>query len=536
MLAGRRDAPVPYHGEGVGEVSQLRLFESIPEAILVHQADGVLFANAACLRMLGASGYEQIVGKPMLDRLHPADRQRIEHKLAEITTARRPCPRVEARLLRFDSSTVDVEASITPIDGHAPDELLIVLRDVTERKLLEQELHQAQKMEALGQLTGGVAHDFNNLLAVITGNLEIAGEHAAGVPVLDRAVNRAMTAAEIAADLTQRLLAFARRRPLMPQLLDVNRLVQDMRDLLRRSLGADIEIEIVACPDLWQINADRSQLENSIINLAVNARDAMPKGGRLVIETANVYLDSDYARRNPGVTPGQYVLLEVTDTGTGMDADVADRAFEPFFTTKEVDEGSGLGLSMIYGFARQSGGHVKIFSAKDHGTSVWLCLPRADAPEVAAAVPVVPSQLPRGHETILAVEDNAAVREVVVTQLESLGYRVIAAEDGQHALRLLGEGAAVDLLFTDLVMPNGVSGRQLAEEVARARPAIRVLFTSGYPSWAGKVVAEHGPAGPLLQKPYKKKQLAEKVREVLDTPAETPSAATAGPQTAADVP
>jgi CheY-like chemotaxis protein len=373
-------------------------------------------------------------------------------------------------------------------------------------------------MEALGQLTGGVAHDFNNLLAVITGNLEIAGEHAAGVPVLDRAINRAMTAAEIAADLTQRLLAFARRRPLLPQLLDVNRLVQDMRDLLRRSIGADVEIEIVACPDLWQTNADRSQLENSIINLAVNARDAMPEGGKLTIETANIYLDSDYARRNPGVTPGQYVLLEVMDTGTGMEAEVADRAFEPFFTTKEIDEGSGLGLSMIYGFARQSGGHVKIFSAENHGTSVWLCLPRADAPEAAAAPVANPSQLPRGHETILVVEDNAAVREVVITQLESLGYRAIPAEDGPAALRLLAATAGIDLLFTDLVMPNGLSGRQLAEEVVRARPGIRVLFTSGYPSWAGRQVVDLGPGGPLLQKPYKKKQLAEKVREVLDAP------------------
>jgi CheY-like chemotaxis protein len=337
-----------------------------------------------------------------------------------------------------------------------------------------------------------------------------------------------MTAAEIAADLTQRLLAFARRQPLLPQLLDVNRLVLDMRDLLRRSIGADIEIEIVACPDLWQTNVDRSQLENSIINLAVNARDAMPEGGKLTIETANVFLDSDYARRNPGVTPGQYVLLEVTDTGTGMDADVADRAFEPFFTTKEVDEGSGLGLSMIYGFARQSGGHVKIFSAENHGTSLWLCLPRAEAPEAPAAPAAAPSQLPRGHETILVVEDNAAVREVVVTQLESLGYRVVPAEDGPAALRLLAETATIDLLFTDLVMPNGLSGRQLAEEIVCAHPGIRVLFTSGYPSWAGKLVMEFGPGGPLLQKPYKKKQLAEKVREVLDAaagelPAGTPA-------------
>jgi len=408
MLAGRRDAPARRSSKAVSDVSQLRLFESIPEAILVHHVEGVLFANSACLRMLGAGSYEQIVG-----------------------------------------------------------------------------------------------------------------EHAAGVSGLERAVNRAMTAAEIAADLTQRLLAFARRRPLLPQLLDVNKLVLDMRDLLRRSLGADIEIEIVACPDLWPTNADRSQLENSIINRAVNARDAMPEGGMLTIETAKIYLDSDYARRNPGVTPGQYVLLEVTDAGTGMEAEVADRAFEPFFTTKEVDEGSGLGLSlsMIYGFARQSGGHVKIFSAENHGTSVWLCLPKAEAEEMTATPVATLSQLPRGHETILVVEDNAAVFEVVVTQLGSLGYRVVAAEDGPAVLGLLAATAGIDLLFTDPVMPTGLSGRQLAEEVVRSHPQIRVLFTSGYPSWAGKLVAEFGPGGLLLQKPYKKRQLAEKVRELLDAPA-----------------
>jgi PAS domain S-box-containing protein len=517
MVAGRRDAPA-LRSQTSGEEPQLRLFESIPEAILVHRADGVLFANAACLLMLGAGAYEQIVGQPLLDRLHPADRARTERRLAEIVESGKRCPRLEARLIRFDGSTVDVEASLTQIEGRAPGELLIVLRDVTERKMLEQELRQAQKMEALGQLTGGVAHDFNNLLSVIIGNLEIAEEHASGVPGLDRAVARAMTAAEIGADLTQRLLAFARRRSLQPQLLDINQLVHDIRDLLRRSLGEDIEIEIVACPDLWPTNVDRGQLENSIINLAVNARDAMPDGGKLTIETANVYLDADYARRNPGVTPGQYVLLEITDTGVGMSPDVAERAFEPFFTTKEVDRGSGLGLSMIYGFARQSGGHVNIFSAENHGTSIWLCLPRAAESMPAATVAEQSAQLPRGDETILVVEDNASVREVVGNQLADLGYRVVSAADGPSALRVLATLDRVDLLFTDLVMPHGMSGHQLAEEVVRQSPGTRVLFTSGYPNWSGKRSRESGPDLPLLQKPYKKKRLAETVRTILDAP------------------
>jgi PAS domain S-box-containing protein len=522
MLAGT-DSPA-LRSSAWSDESQLRLFESMPEAILVHHAEGVRFANVACLSMLGAAGFEQIVGRPMLDRLHPGDRQRVENRLREIAGSAKPCPRLEARLIRFDGATIDVEASIAPIDGRASGEFLVVLRDVTERKILEQELRQAQKMEALGQLTGGVAHDFNNLLAVITGNLEIAEEHAQGVPGLDRAVARAMTAAEIGADLTQRLLAFARRRPLQPQLLDVNRLVQDMRDLLRRSLGEDIEIEIVACPDLWPAKVDRGQLENSLINLAVNGRDAMPDGGKLTIETANVYLDSDYARRNPGVSPGQYVLIEITDTGVGMDADIAERAFEPFFTTKDLDHGSGLGLSMIYGFAKQSGGHVKIFSAANHGTSVWLCLPRADAAEPTGVAAAPTLRLPRGNETILVVEDNESVREVVVTHLAGLGYRVVSAEDGPSAVRSLASLDRLDLLFTDLVMPNGMSGRQLAEEVMRQRPGTRVLFTSGYPNWSDKRALEFAPDVPVLQKPYKKKQLAENVRAVLDgTPTAIPA-------------
>jgi CheY-like chemotaxis protein len=242
----------------------------------------------------------------------------------------------------------------------------------------------------------------------------------------------------------------------------------------------------------------------------------MPDGGKLTIETANVYLDSDYARRNPGVSPGQYVLMEITDTGVGMAADVVEHAFEPFFTTKDVDRGSGLGLSMIYGFAKQSGGHVKIFSAENHGTSVWLCLPRADAVEPQRAAPAPTLRLPRGNETILVVEDNASVREVVVTHLAGLGYRVVSAEDGPSALRLLATLDRIDLLFTDLVMPNGMSGRQLAEEVVRQRPHARVLFTSGYPNWSGKRALEFGPDVPVLQKPYKKRQLAENVRATLD--------------------
>ncbi len=512
-----RDAPGSSVSGAPAGVSQLQLFESIPEAIMLRRRDDVLhFANAACLRVLGTADHTRIAGHRALDLVHPDERSLVERRFADILRSGRPCPRLEARMVRFDGSIIDVEASVTPIEDQLPGGLLIVLRDVTERRILEQELRQAQKMEALGQLTGGVAHDFNNLLMVIIGNLEIASEHAAGVSGLDRALGRATVAAEIGADLTQRLLTFARRQPLQPQSLDLNRLVHEMRDLLRRSLGEDIDIDIDPCADLWPTSVDRGQLENAIINLAVNARDAMPDGGTLTIETANIHLDSDYARRNPEVTAGEYVLLEMTDTGTGMEPEVIERAFEPFFTTKEIGRGSGLGLSMIYGFAKQSGGHLKIFSAPGHGTSIWLCLPRAASAQVPTVAPAGPRQLPRGTERILVVEDNESVREVVVTQLADLGYQVASAPDGPSALRLLSENGAVDLLFTDLVMPNGMSGRQLAAEVRSRAPQIRVLFTSGYAGVSGRAALDVDADIPLLRKPYKKKDLAGRVREVLD--------------------
>jgi len=510
------DAHAAQGGDQSAELSQLRLLDGIPEGVLVLHHDKVLFANAACLRMLGTGDSERIVGRRWPDLVHAAERSLVRQQFADVLKSGRPCPRLETRLVRLNGSIADVDASITPMADQLADGLLILLRDITERKTLEQEFRQAQKMEALGQLTGGVAHDFNNLLMVITGNLEIASELAGRTPGLERALSRAMVAAEIGADLTQRLLTFARRQPLQPQPLDLNRLVHEMRDLLRRSLGEDIDIEIAACADLWSTNADRGQLENAIINLAVNARDAMPEGGTLTIETANIRLDADYARRNPGAVPGDYVLLEVTDTGSGMEAEVIERAFEPFFTTKEVGRGSGLGLSMIYGFAKQSGGNVKIFSAPGHGTSIWLCLPKAAPPELPVAAARGLLRLARGNERILVVEDNAAVREVVVTQLADLGYQVLSAPDGPSALRMLSQSEAVDLLFTDLVMPNGMSGRQLAEEIRRLRPAIRVLFTSGYPSFDGKLALEVESDTPLLRKPYKKRDLAERVRTALD--------------------
>jgi nitrogen-specific signal transduction histidine kinase/CheY-like chemotaxis protein len=388
-------------------------------------------------------------------------------------------------------------------------------RDVTGQREAEAQLLQAQKMEAVGQLTGGVAHDFNNLLTVIIGGLDLALSRA---PSDMRAtLDGPLRAAERGASLVQRLLAYSRKQALAPAELDLNTLAAGMVDLLRRTLGEDVEIELKLFPQVWAAMADRGQVENAILNLAVNARDAMPHGGKLTIETANVDLDADYSATNEDVMPGAYVMLAVTDTGTGMAADVVERAFEPFFTTKEIGKGSGLGLSMVYGFAKQSGGHVKIYSEVCHGTTVRLYLPRHVAAGSLAATPATAAaDHPSGGETIVVVEDDPLVRRLAVTQLRELGYRVLEAADGPEAQSILQGEEHIDLLFTDVVMPGGMTGRQLSDAAKARRPHLKTLFTSGYTQDSiihqGKLDADVQ----FLAKPYKKQELALKLRAVLD--------------------
>jgi signal transduction histidine kinase len=379
-------------------------------------------------------------------------------------------------------------------------------------------LRQAQKMEAVGQLTGGVAHDFNNLLQVIVGNIEIARRLLP--PDTDRALralNSAANGAKGAAALTQRLLAFARRQPLDPRPLNANVLVNGMTELLQRALGETISIQTVLGAGLWPIEADANQLENTILNLAVNARDAMPHGGRLTIETANAHIDDAYAAAHAEVTPGQYALISVSDTGEGMDRGTVDRAFEPFFTTKPVGKGTGLGLSQVYGFVKQSGGHVKIYSEVGIGTTVRIYLPRlkaaADAEPAAA-----PSPVPRGagQEKILVVEDHEDVRAHSVEVLRDLGYLVFEAADGPAALDLLAAHGDFDLLFTDVVLPAGMTGAQVAAEAKARWPRLKILFTTGY---ARNAIVHHGRLDVgvhLLTKPFSHDALATKVRQVLD--------------------
>ncbi len=389
--------------------------------------------------------------------------------------------------------------------------------EIRTRETAESQIRQMQKMEAVGQLTGGIAHDFNNMLAVIISAMNLAQRKLArGEHDIAKFIEAAVDAATRAANLTARLLAFSRQQPLAPQVVDTNRLVTGMSDLLRRALGETIRIETVLAGGLWKTHADPSQLENAILNLAVNARDAMDDNGKLTIETANSHLDDGYAATHAEVKAGQYVMIAVSDTGAGMPADVMERAFEPFFTTKPVNKGTGLGLSQVFGFVKQSGGHVKIYSEPGEGTTIKLYLPRFFGAEEAV--------LPAGRgdnpaevtETVLVVEDDARVRASTTDALRELGYTVIHAGSGQEALQKLADNPGVALMFTDIVMPV-MNGRKLAEEALARMPQLKVIFTTGFTKNAvvHNGVLDHDVH--FLAKPFTIEQLATKLRDVLDT-------------------
>jgi signal transduction histidine kinase len=381
-------------------------------------------------------------------------------------------------------------------------------------------LHEVQKRETMGHLTGGIAHDFNNMLTVISGNIGMLDRRLRPEEAeLRRLATNALKAVERAGALTQQLLVFARRQPLQAKAVDVNRLVLDMKDLLGRTLGETVIIETTLVEELWPALADENQLENALLNLAVNARDAMPDGGRLMMETANAVLDEDYAAMNAEVNAGDYVSIAVIDTGTGMTPEVVALAFEPFFTTKHLGEGTGLGLSQVYGFIKHSGGHVTIVSKPGAGTAVTLYLPRltaaieADPPEADIGEPALAGS---SRETILVVEDDEGVRSSTVAILRDLGYRVFAASDGLSALRTLDREPAIDLLFTDIGLPGTLPGNVLAETASAKKPGLKVLLTSGY-AWNGLGKPGQGIQGPdLLPKPSTYATLATKIRHVLD--------------------
>jgi signal transduction histidine kinase/CheY-like chemotaxis protein len=388
-------------------------------------------------------------------------------------------------------------------------------RLLDQKSAADVQLRQAQKMEAVGQLTGGIAHDLNNILTVITGTIEILAEAVADRPELAAIAKMIDEAAARGGDLTQRLLAFARKQPLQPREVDVNSLVIEASNLLRPTLGEHVEVHMMLASDASHALIDPSQLTNAILNLALNARDAMPDGGKLTIETCNVVLDDNYAGMHSDVTAGNYVMVAVTDSGHGIPADILNNVFEPFFTTKDVDKGSGLGLSMVYGFVKQSNGHIKIYSEEGHGTTVRIYLPQVIGGIIQPVEEVNASGVEGGHETVLVVEDDSLVRTFVVGQINSLGYATLSAINAAEALLVIESAQHIDLLFTDMIMPGAMNGRQLADAALQRRASLKILFTSGY---SNEAIIHHGhlDAGVLLlAKPYRKSDLARMLRAAL---------------------
>jgi PAS domain S-box-containing protein len=505
-------------------------FNSIAEAVLVIDTKGgVVLSNPAAERMLGYRPGMTVADLWAANTFCQPDGVTpvpLENKTSTVALAGRPTERKEVIIRPADGrKPLHVLVSGRPLRDAtgAISGASIFFHDITDVQETDRKLQQAQKLEAIGKLTGGVAHDFNNMLTVITGTTEVLMDELRDNPEALQTAALVNQAADRCTELIQHLLAFARKQPLRPRNVDVNSAVIDIAKLLRPTLGEHVEINSILEQEIAVAHIDSSQLANSLVNMAINARDAMPDGGKLLLETRNVVLDEVYAQANPDVLPGPYVMLAVSDSGTGMSAEVRDRAFEPFFTTKGGSKGSGLGLSMVYGFVKQSGGHLKIYSEEGHGTTIRLYLPPARLVADVPAPPVAP--ILHGHETILVVEDDSLVRDFVIAQLQGLGYTTIAAADGRQALSHVLSGAAFDLLFTDVIMPGGVNGRDLAEEVVKRRPGTRVLYTSGYTDSA---IIHHGRLDEgvvLLSKPYRKSELARMVRVALGDTAEIPLAA-----------
>ena len=501
------------------------LFESNPHSLWVYDQETFAFlaVNDAALRHYGYSRAE-FLAMTALDMGSPEDvpafREEHETLVAQQELGRtyRSPPTFKHR--RKDGEIIEVDIAANSIVFEGRKAWLLLATDVTEKRSLEAQLLQSQKMESMGRLAGGVAHDFNNLLGIITGYGELLRKRVGADARLVKYVDDITKAAERAAGLTRQLLAFSRKQVLQPRILDLNAVVGETETMLRRLIGEDIQLTTVLDEQLNAVRADPGQMDQVLMNLAVNARDAMPRGGRLTIETRNVVLDQAYARQHAGVEPGHYVMLAVSDTGHGMTPEVRTRSFEPFFTTKAQGKGTGLGLATVHGIVRQSGGHIWLYSEPGHGTTFKIYLPRTDAPRAAVEAPA-PAEvaLPSGSETILLVEDEASLRELVGECLEASGYKVLEAGHGMAALEV-GElhPGRIDLLLTDVVMP-GMSGRELAERLRGSRPEIRTVYMSGYTDDA---VVLHGILAEdmaFLQKPFTAAELARRVREVLDQPA-----------------
>ena len=499
------------------------LVEAAPEGIFVQSQGRFVYVNPAMLRLFGASRVEDLLGMEIMERIAPEYREAVRERIHLQRETGKPAPLMDQEYLRLDGSQVPVETTAVPVRYQGRDAHLVFVRDITRRRQTEEEkakleaqLAQAQKMESVGRLAGGVAHDFNNLLTVINLYSDMALRSLEPDNPLRQDLEEIRRAGDRAAQLTRQLLIFSRRQPLEMRTLNLNEVLQGLAKMLPRLLGEDILLQMKLAPDLGYIHADPGQIEQVVVNLAVNARDAMPEGGQLTLETVNTTLDKLFLRLHSGVEEGEYIMLAVSDTGVGMTEEVKAHLFEPFFTTKGPGKGTGLGLATVYGIVKQHRGHIWVYSEPGLGSTFKVYLPRVEAGPAATSRSEEATALPRGSETVLVVEDEPAVRSVAVRVLSGLGYQVLEASSGLDALQVAATwGQMIHLLLTDVIMPE-MNGKALAEQLTALYPALKVLFISGY---TDETISHHGvleEGVAFLQKPFTPSRLAHKVREVLD--------------------
>ena len=492
------------------------LVELSPETIYIQQEGRFVFVNSAGVELFGAARHEDLLGKPVSDFFHPdyrhAGPSRIRMELGEV----KEIPSIEEKYVRLDGTAVEMEVSAVPIIYKGKPALQVFSRDVTGRKRLEDQLRQSQKIEAVGRLAGGIAHDFNNLMTVITGYVGLTKKRSGNSELVMRGLDEIEKAGNRATRLTQQLIAFSRKQILQPQILDLNQIVSNMDRMLRHLIGENIELVTIPNPGIGKVKADPGQIEQVVVNLALNARDAMPNGGRLTIETANVDLDQSILHNHGDIPPGPYVKLVFRDDGSGMEAETISHIFEPYFTTKEVGKGVGLGLATVYGIIRQSGGDIWVESEVGRGTTFTIWLPRSAKAEHAEESYELILEAPPGEETILVVEDEEPVRNLVKETLVEVGYKVFVASNGEEALALLSQNRdPIHLLITDVVMPK-MGGQALASRIGSRYPEMQVLFMTGY--FDIDIGRQDNPLGrkPCIFKPFAPHELACKVREMLD--------------------